>query len=57
MCSGEDGTEGSGGGGFPCEKRRGGIGSNVELRRTIGPPMLDPLVELLDKMMSELTRW
>ena len=51
LCSGEDGTEGSGGGGLPCEYRRGGIGSIVELRRTIGPFMVPLLV------MSELTRW
>lgn len=59
-CSGEDGTEGRGGGGLPCEYRRG-IGSRVELRRTIGL-LVVPLLLLLatlppDKMMSELTRW
>lgn len=56
---GDDGVDGSGGGGLPCEYRREGIGSRVELRRKIGPPTVGPFVAVLleESVMSELTRW
>lgn len=58
VCRGDDGIDGSGGGGFPCEYRREGIGSSVEFRRRIGPPTVGPFVLalLLESVMSELTR-